>query len=363
MKNNSVKRIGILTGGGDCAGLNTVIASIVKTGIPLGYEFVGIEKGWEGILDPVMLRPLSAEDVRDIGTLGGTVLRTTNKGRFAAKVGEGGVSSIPNEILDMVAKNMKANAIDALIVIGGDGTLSGANQMMERTGMKVVGVPKTIDNDLSGTDKTFGFSSAVEVVKEALDRIHTTAASHERVIFVETMGRHTGWIGLYGGVAGNTSGILMPEFPFEVKDLVDFLRNRKESANYASVVVTEGVRVAGKLSTHGGRKDEEVKLGGAADQVMAAVEAYAPGEFEMRSVILGHTQRGGSPCTEDRILSSLYGVAAMEAVHDGKFGCMVSHRDGGMSVVSIAEAVGEVKRVTKEDPVYNAAKKMGIFVG
>lgn len=363
MAKNDVKRIGILTGGGDCAGLNTVIASIVKTGVPMGYEFVGIQKGWEGILDPVMLQPLTLEDVRSIGTTGGTILRTTNKGRFAAKVGEGGVSRIPDDVLEMVQKNMKEHGIDAIIVIGGDGTLTGALQLMERTGAKVVGVPKTIDNDLGGTDKTFGFSSAVEVVKEALDRIHTTAASHDRVIFVETMGRHTGWIGLYGGVAGNTRAILMPEFPFEVKDLVEFLRKREDKSNYASVVVTEGVRIAGKLSTKKGGGAAETQLAGAAEHVMAAVEAYAPGEFEMRHVVLAHTQRGGSPNGEDRILSTLYGVAAMEAVHQGKFGCMVSHREGGMSVVSIAEAVGELKRVTDKDPVYHAAKHMGVFMG
>lgn len=363
MVKNSVKRIGILTGGGDCAGLNTVIASIVKAGVPLGYEFVGIIKGWEGILDPVMLRPLTLEDVKGISNMGGTMLRTTNKGRFAAKVGDGGVSRIPDEVLQMVEKNAKEHGIDAIIVIGGDGTLAGALQLMEHTGVKVVGVPKTIDNDLSGTDQTFGFSSAVEIVKEALDRIHTTAASHDRVIFIETMGRHTGWIGLYGGVAGNTRAILMPEFPFEVKDLVDFLRKRDDKSAFASVIVTEGVRIAGKLSTKKGGHAAETQLGGAAEHVMAAVEAFAPGEFEMRSVVLGHTQRGGSPNGEDRILSTLYGVAAMEAVHTGKFGHMVSHRGNEMSIVPIAEAVGELKRVTKNDPVYNAAKKMGVFMG
>jgi len=362
MAKNPVKHIGILTGGGDCAGLNAVIASIVRTGIPLGYRFTGIIKGWEGILDPVMLRPLGLEDVKGIGSMGGTILRTTNKGRFAAKVGEGGVSKIPENILRMVEKNMKEQEIDALIVIGGDGTLTGALQLQELTGVRVVGVPKTIDNDLEGTDRTFGFSSAVEIVKEALDRIHTTAASHDRVIFVETMGRHTGWIGLYGGVAGAAHAILMPEFPFEVQDLVAYLRKRDEANDFASVIVTEGVRIGGKLSTKKGG-GAETQLGGAAERVMAAVEEFAPGEFEMRSVVLGHTQRGGSPNGEDRLLSNLYGVAAMEAVHAGKFGHMVSHRNGEMSIVSIAEAVGEIKRVTEEDPVYNAAKKMGIYMG
>jgi len=359
----SVKHIGILTGGGDCAGLNAVISSIVQAGIPLGFKFTGIQKGWEGILDPPMLQPLGLDDVRGISQLGGTILRTTNKGRFAAKKGEGGVSRIPEDILRMVEKNMKANGMDALIVIGGDGTLTGALQLQELTGIKVIGVPKTIDNDLQGTDQTFGFASAVEVVREALDRIRTTAASHDRVIFVETMGRHTGWIGLYGGVAGEADAILLPEFPFEVEEFVDFLRHRDESKGFASVIVTEGVRIGGELATKKAGDSSEVQLGGAADRLMAAVEKIAPGEFEMRTVVLGHTQRGGSPIAEDRILSNEYGVAAIGAMHDGKFGSMVSLRNGHITVVPIAEAVGDVKQVTETDAVYMAAKKLGIYMG
>lgn len=358
-----VKRIGILTGGGDCAGLNAVISAVVRSGIGMGYEFVGILKGWEGILDPTMLKPLSLEDVKGISHLGGTILRTTNKGRFAAKVGEGGVSRIPQDILQMVERNMKAHAIDALVVIGGDGTLSGAQQLMDTTGVRVVGVPKTIDNDLQGTDQTFGFSTAVEVVREALDRIHTTAASHDRVIFVETMGRHAGWIALYGGVAGNADAILLPEFDFRVEDLAAFLRRRDQAREFASiVVVAEGARINGAISAvSAGSATSELKLGGTADRVMAAVEAVAPGEFEMRSVVLGHTQRGGSPNAEDRILSRAYGVAAMEAIDQGKFGSMVSMRGGAMSIVPIADAVGGLKRVTVDDPVFDAASKIGIF--
>lgn len=360
---NTVRHIGILTGGGDCAGLNAVIAAIVQTGVPLGYTFTGIQKGWEGILDPPMLQPLGLDEVRTIAQLGGTILRTTNKGRFAAKKGEGGVSRIPEDILRMVEKNMKANGIDALIVIGGDGTLTGALQLQELTGIKVVGVPKTIDNDLQGTDKTFGFASAVEVVREALDRIRTTAASHNRVIFTETMGRHTGWIGLYGGVAGGADAILLPEFPFDIGEFVDFLRHRDDASGFASVIVTEGVLIGGKLSTKKSDKAAEVQLGGAADRLMNAVEELAPGEFEMRTVVLGHTQRGGSPVAEDRLLSTEYGAGAIKAMHDGQFGCMVSMRQGKMSVVPIAEAVGDIKRVTAEDSVYAAAKGMGVYMG
>lgn len=364
MSKNSIKRVGILSGGGDCAGLNAVISSIVKAGIPMGYEFVGILKGWEGILDPPMLTPLGLQQVRGISHLGGTIIRTTNRGRFAAKVGVGGVSRIPDEILRSVEKNMNDNGIDALIAIGGDGTLSGAHQLMEMTGVKVVGVPKTIDNDLAGTDRTFGFSSAVEVVREALDRIHTTAASHDRVIFVETMGRHTGWIALYGGLAGGAHAILLPEFNFSIEGLVKFLKKRDTESRVASVVVVaEGARLDGALSMKGQGKASEAQLGGTAERIQAAVEAFAPEQFEMRGVVLGHTQRGGSPNAEDRILSREYGVAAIEALHAGKFGHMVSLHKGEMTVVPIAEAVGELKKITAEDHVYDAAKKIGIYMG
>ncbi len=361
-----VKRIGILTGGGDCAGLNGVISSIVRAGVPMGFEFVGIIKGWEGILDPPMLRPLSLKDVRGISHLGGTIIRTTNRGRFAAKVGpEGGTAKLPVEILKMVERNMKANNIDALIVIGGDGTLTGAQQLMDETGVKVVGVPKTIDNDLRGTDRTFGFSTAVEIVSEAVDRIHTTATSHDRVMFVETMGRHAGWIALYGGVAGNADAILLPEFPCDVQGITNFLRERAQSGNHdgALVVVAEGARIGGALSTRSSEKNAEAKLGGTADKLMALVEDLAPGEFEMRSVTLGHTQRGGSPNADDRILSRAYGVAAVEAVQAGDFGTMVSFRKGMMTTIPIIQAVGELHRVETDDPVYKAAKKIGIYLG
>ena len=364
MAKTSLKRIGILNGGGDCAGLNAVISSIVRAGIPMGYEFVGIQKGWEGILDPPMLRPLGINEVKGISHLGGTILRTTNRGRFAAKVGEGGVSRIPEDILRSAEHNMKENKIDALIVIGGDGTLSGALQLMELTGIKVVGVPKTIDNDLKGTDRSFGFSSAVEIVREAVDRIHTTASSHDRVFFVEVMGRHAGWIGLYGGVAGGADAILIPEFPFDPADLVQFLRQRDGGTSHASVVVlTEGVRMGGMLSTRGSGKAAEMQLGGVADKLMRIIEGHVPDAFEMRSVVLGHIQRGGSPNAEDRILAREYGVAAIEAMHAGKFGHMVSLRGGQMTTVPIAEAVGALHLVTEADPVYNAAKKIGIYLG
>ncbi len=365
MKHAAVKRIGILTGGGDCAGLNAVISSVVRAGDPMGYEFVGILKGWEGILDPPMLRPLEVEKIRGISHLGGTILRTTNHGRFAAKIGQGGSARIPEDVLKMAERNMQDNGIDALIVIGGDGTLSGAQQLAESTGAKIVGVPKTIDNDIDGTDRSFGFSSAVEIVREELNRIHTTAASHDRVMFVETMGRHAGWIALYGGVAGGANAILLPEFTFEPEALIAYLRERVKIGKLSSVVVVaEGVKIDGAIaSKKSGENDRETQLGGAAERLMTEVETLAPSEFEMRSVVLGHVQRGGGPNAEDHILSRAYGVAALEAVHEGKFGQMVSFRNGKMTTVPIADAVGNRKRVTADDPVYVAAQKIGLFVG
>lgn len=364
MAKSAVKRIGILTGGGDCAGLNAVISSVVRAGVPMGYEFVGILKGWEGILDPPMLRPLEVEKIRGISHVGGTILRTTNHGRFAAKIGEGGNARIPEDVLRMAAKNMEDNGIDALVVIGGDGTLNGALQLQETTGAKIVGVPKTIDNDIDGTDRSFGFASAVEIVREELTRIHTTAASHDRLMIVETMGRHAGWIALYGGLAGGANAILIPEFPFSVGGLVEYLRARAKVGKYSSVVVVaEGTEIGGSVATKKARADGEAQLGGAAERLMAAVETEAPKEFEMRSVVLGHVQRGGGPNAEDHILSRAYGVAAIDAVRDGKFGNIVSLRNGKMTLVPIAEAIGKLKRVTADDPVYVAAKKIGLFVG
>lgn len=357
-----MKRVGIMTGGGDCAGLNAVIAAIVKTGVPLGYEFVGFYKGWEGILSPMMYRELTFDSVRGISHLGGTVLHTTNKGRFGAKAGEGQAKRIPHDILCEARDNLKSIGVDALIVIGGDGTLSGALQLAE-VGVNVVGVPKTIDNDLDSTDRTFGFSTAVQVVADALDRIHTTASSHDRVFIVEAMGRHAGWIALNAGLAGGADAILMPEFDFKVEDLVEFLRHRKQDAIFSDVIViAEGAKVEASLATR--RRDEgrEVLYGGVADQLMHRIDEFAPGEFEIRTTILGHMQRGGTPNAEDRNLAKAYGVAAMHAVHRERFTVMIALRNGNMESVPIADAVDQLKHVTRDTTEYKVAKTLGVFI-
>jgi 6-phosphofructokinase 1 len=328
----------------------------------MGYEFVGFQKGWEGLLSPVMAIPLDLKAVQGISHQGGTILRTSNKGRFGAKVGEGEAAKIPHEILSEAKRHLDEMGIEGIIALGGDGSLSGAMQLAE-LGVNLVGVPKTIDNDLNSTDRTFGFSTAVEVATEAIDRVHTTATSHDRIIIVECMGRMAGWITLHAGLAGGAHAILIPEKEFQVEDLVSFLRARAANRQSAVIVVAEGVRLGGGLHGRSLGKDAEILLGGVSSNLMRQIDEVAPGEFEMRTVVLGHTQRGGSPNAEDRILAKRYGVAAIQAYDQGKFGHMVAVRGGVMQTVPILEAVGELKLVTQEAPEYKTAQSLGIFMG
>lgn len=356
-----MKRIGILTSGGDCSGLNAVIASIVKVGVPLGCEFIGFVRGWEGVLSPMEYRPLGLDDVRGISHHGGTILKTTNRGRFGAKAGEGGVKRIPQEVLEEAKQNLDALGIEALIVIGGDGSLNGALQLAE-LGVNIVGVPKTIDNDLMATDRTFGFSTSVQVVTEALDRIHTTAASHNRILLVETMGRHAGWIALRPGLAGGADAILLPEFSFRLGALVEFLRYRQEKYGSSIVVVAEGAKINDQLVVREGFKASEVTLGGVSNHIMQAIEAAAPGEFEMRGTVLGHVQRGGTPNSADRILAKAYGVGAIKAVLREDYGKMVAYQGQDVTTVPIADACGQLKLVTEDTMEYRTARDLGVFI-
>jgi 6-phosphofructokinase len=355
------KRIGILNSGGDCAGLNAVISSAVNAGIRIGYEFVGFEKGWEGLLSPMHYRILDRESVRGISFLGGTILGTVNKGRFGAKEGgDGDRRRIPAAVLQEAADNLKSLNCEGLIVIGGDGTLSGALQLAE-LGVKIVGVPKTIDNDLGSTDRTFGFSTAAQVVVDALDRVHTTASSHERVIFVETMGRSAGWIALRAGLAGGSQAILLPEFPFALTDFVEFLRFRQKYRGASVVTIAEGAKVQEQtVSRFSG--PGEVRLGGVVHRLMDHVERMAPGEFDMRAIVLGHIQRGGTPNSADRALSKAYGAAAIHAFDQGEYGKMVAYHNLHMVTVPLAAAVGSIKRVTADAMEYQTARQLGIFI-
>lgn len=359
-----MNRIGIVNSGGDTQAINAVIASAVRAGMKEGYKFIGFIKGWEGILDMQYMK-LGVEEIRGISHLGGTILHSVNKGRFAGKVGEGEINKIPDDIIELAKENLKKLEIDTLIVIGGDGTLSGAMQLAD-AGINIVGVPKTIDNDLQAADRTFGFSTAVDIVVEALDRVHTTAYSHDRVIFVETMGRHVGWIALNAGLAGGADAILIPEIPFTYEGLAKYLRWRKTiGRNYSVVVVSEGAKASdGEVATKknvDGRP--EVMLGGITEQIMQKLGEIAPGEFEMRNVVLGHIQRGGTPNAEDRVLAKNYGVYAIEAIKNGKFGEMIALQNGHMVTVPIKDVVEKLKKVTKDVLEYKTAEGVGVYFG
>lgn len=361
MSEVQARKIGILNAGGDCAGLNTVIASIVKTGVRVGYSFVGFEKGWEGLLDPVMHRVLDLDAVRGISHQGGTILRTTNRGRFAGKSGgKDGINKIPAEILEMAKRNLDSLGVEGLIVIGGDGTLSAAMQLSEY-GVRIVGVPKSIDNDLSGTDKTFGFDTSVAVAVDALDKIHTTATSHERVFLVECMGRHAGWITLHAGLAANANAILLPEFELDIDDLIKFLKKRQETRGSSIVAVAEGIRLD-QQHVSVGVESSEIRLHGAADALMHAIEDRAPELFEIRTVVLGHTQRGGAPVVSDRLLAKRFGVTAMDAYDAGQYGMMVSLKGQTIGLSPIKEASSKLRVVTREDPYYQAAKRLAVYL-
>lgn len=357
-------KIGILNAGGDAQGLNAVIAAAVKHGIRNGHQFVGFYRGWEGILDKDYVE-MTEDTVKGITHLGGTILLTTNKGRFAGKKGAGDVNEIPAEILQEAKDNLEEIGVEALVVIGGDGSLSAAKQLGD-IGVNVVGAPKSIDNDLQMTDQTFGFGTAVEIASAAIDRIHTTATSHGRVIFVETMGRHAGWIALHAGLSGSADIILIPEIPFSYKRIVEVLRERHDQGSLETiVVVAEGAAAKDEeIQTLGDTDGKpEVRLGGVCDHIMQQIDQIAPGEFEMRHTVLGHIQRGGTPDSQDRIISQVYGSATIDAIEAKEFGKVVTIYNNKLQFVPIAEAVNGLKLVTKDDPIYQTAKSIGIEFG
>jgi 6-phosphofructokinase 1 len=331
-------KIGILTGGGDCPGLNAVIRAIVRKGI-FHYqdEFVGYLEGWRGVLEN-MTRRLDLEAVKGILPQGGTILRTS---RTNPSKREGG--------LETCLRNLKQSGVEALIALGGDDTQSVSKSLFDR-GFKIVAVPKTIDNDLSGTDLCFGFDTAVSIATEAIDRVHTTAEAHNRVIVVEVMGRDSGWIAIYSGVAGGADVILIPEKPFDVDEVAETLKRRHDRGRYFSiVVVAEGAKLASNVISDERRKTDEfghVRLGGIGTLLAAEIEKRTG--FETRAVVLGHTQRGGSPTAFDRMLATRYGVHAIDLVHQGKFGCMVSLKGNDIRSVPIADAIARTRYVSQE---------------
>ncbi|HEV3400706.1 MAG TPA: 6-phosphofructokinase [Acidimicrobiales bacterium] len=328
-------RVGILTGGGDCPGLNAVIRAVVRRAERhYGDELVGFRDGWRGVLEADMV-PLDVERCRGILPRGGTILGTSRTNPYKSEDG-------PAKVLD----TLKSEQVDALIAIGGDDTL-GVAQRLTDEGVSVVGVPKTIDNDLSATEVTFGFHTAVQIATDAIDRLHTTAESHDRVMVVELMGRSAGWIATYAGIAGGAAEILVPEEEFDIEKVCERLRRRHERGRFASiVVVAEGAKPKeGTMVLQSGEVDEfgHERLGGIANKVAEEIEKGTG--FETRVTILGHVQRGGTPTAFDRVLATRFGVAAIEAVHDGAFGQMVALRAGEIVRVPLEEAVDESKTV------------------
>ena len=351
-----MKRIGILTGGGDCPGLNAVIRAAVRTLIrDHQMEVVGIQLGFEGLLTRSIV-PLSLESIRGILPKGGTLLRTTNRGNPFEYPGPDGQ---PVDRSDEVVRNIHELGIDGIIAIGGDGTLKIAQRLCDK-GIPMVAVPKTIDNDLEATDYTFGFYTAVAVATEAVDRLHSTAESHDRVMILEVMGRHAGWIALYSGIAGGADIILVPEIPYQPQAIVDTIRERQsEGAKFDIIVVAEGAKRAGGEEAYVDKAAR--RLGGIAYQVAADIQQHI--DLEIRVTVLGHTQRGGSPIAFDRILSSRFGKAAADLVAKRDFGTMVAVRGDKIVSVKISDAVSREKAVDPDGELVETARSLGVSFG
>jgi 6-phosphofructokinase 1 len=355
-------KIGILNSGGDCPGLNAVIHGVVGAASELGWEVVGFRDGFEGLLPPgdfMMLRP---EDTVGILKLGGTILGTTNKGHFAAKIGEGEVNGVPGDIVAKARRTMNQMGIGALVIVGGDGSLTTGLQLY-REGWPIIGVPKTIDNDLRATAMTFGFDSAVSSVVDGLDRLHTTAASHKRVMVLEVMGRHAGWIALWGGMAGGANIVLLPEIPFDIDKVAEFIKEREAAGCHSTlVVVAEGARLPdGHVMSVASNEGGEVRLGGMGDYVAMKIEKMTG--KETRSCTLGHLQRGGAPTSLDRILGLRFGVMAVKLAAEGRFGRMVSYQSYHVDSVPIEEAVDQLRLVDPQGEMVQAARAIGICFG
>jgi len=331
-------RVGVLTGGGDCPGLNAVIRAVVRKGVQHGFELVGFRDGWRGPLEGDTV-PLSVADCRGILPRGGTILGSSRTNPFKT---DGGV--------EQIRTNLAAAGVDALVAIGGEDTLGVATTLAE-LGVHVVGVPKTIDNDLSGTDFTFGFDTAVNIATEAIDRLHTTAESHHRVLVVEVMGRHAGWIALHSGMAGGASDILIPEQPFDIEAVCARVQTRFETQYAPIIVVSEGAVPAegGDMTLVSGDTDAfgHVRLGGIGDRLASEIEQRTG--KEARAVVLGHVQRGGTPTAFDRWLATRFGVQAADAVAEGDFGTMMALRGTDIVRVPLAEGTGELKLVGERE--------------
>jgi 6-phosphofructokinase 1 len=357
------ERIGIVTGGGDCPGLNAVIRAVAKAAAKRGWETIGFLGGYEGILEPQQYMPLDYQKLGSLLTRGGTILGTANRGRFSAKVGHGETRHLPQELIDGVKAGMEKLSIRGLVSIGGDGSLSIGQQLFEG-GVPLVGAPKTIDNDLEGTLFTFGFDSAVACATDALDRLHTTAESHNRVMLLEVMGRYAGWIALYAGVSGGADVILIPEIPFTYDSICAQIADRERMGkHFTLVIVAEGAREkGGEFVTSAAQvANREARLGGISAVVAAEVEQRTG--KESRVCVLGHLQRGGSPTCFDRALCSIFGAEAVELIAAGKFGEMVAYQGDHVGSVKITEAIGRLKTVPPTGGFVRTARALGISLG
>jgi 6-phosphofructokinase 1 len=357
-------RIAISTGGGDAPGLNAVIRAVVLSAHHRGWQTYGIQRGYEGLLNFNGVVPLGPAQVRGITHLGGTILGTTNRGnpfRYVVRNPEGEDHEVDRSG-DLVAA-FQASGFDALVSIGGDGSLQISYELWKR-GLPVVCVPKTIDNDVSGTQRSFGFDTAVSTATEAIDRLHSTAESHDRVMVVELMGRYAGWIALYSGLSGSADVILLPEIPFDIEKVVAKIRSREAAGRrFSIVVVAEGARSKeGAIELVERRGVGTVdRLGGIGSKVARAIEAYTG--KETRTLVLGHLQRGGSPTTYDRLLALRFGAAAVRAVGEGNFGIMVGLKGPGIEQVPLEEIVGKSKNVPLDSDTIATARELGISLG
>jgi 6-phosphofructokinase 1 len=357
-------RIGLLTGGGDAPGLNAVIRTAVLSAANRGWDVVGIRHGFAGLLGACDMAPLTRHSVRGIAHLGGTILRTTNRGNplcFPVRQEDG--SYVETDCSDELMANVKRAGIDALIAIGGDGTLGIALELVKR-GLRVVGVPKTIDNDVSCTITTFGFDTAVNTAIDAIDKLHTTAESHDRVMVLEVMGRHAGFIALHSGVAATADVILIPEIPYDIDKVCEKIMLRDRAGqNFSIVVAAEGAYPKSEATEGSGHPfpRRAIRAGVVAEQLVEKIHA-GTGK-ECRSLVLGHLQRGGMPTGYDRLLATRFGAAAVRAVEDGAWGQMVALQSPHLVTVPIADVIREEKRVEVNHDIVQAARSTGISMG
>lgn len=359
-----LERIGILTGGGDCPGLNAVIRAVAKTAMyQHRLDVWGIEDGFLGLIDNRM-HPLRSEDVSNILTQGGTILGSSNKANPSEFLINEGGRVVKRDVTEWVLRNIESRHLDAVVVIGGDGTMCGSAKLIER-GVKIVGVPKTIDNDLAGTDVTFGFNTAVNTACDALDKVHTTASSHHRVMVVELMGRYAGWIALEAGVASGADVILIPEVPFDLAKVAEKCRDRsKHGKRFTIIAVAEGATPAGgeMIVDHvDPTSPDPIRLGGVGKFVAEQVSKRTG--LESRHIVLGHIQRGGSPTPRDRLLGTQFGHHAVRLLSEGRFNELVVSRAGEITSVPIADIAGKIRTVPSDHSVMQAARAVGTSFG